>query len=618
MKWKLIGDIKKDPLTTILVNRDVKEKEIPDFMNARKECCYHYSFLSQKNNFLLAKEIIEYAVRNKKEIWLIVDCDCDGFTSAATLYNYLFDLYGELFLTLIHLVFHEGKEHGIEIEKLPSHNDFILIVPDAGTNDVNQCEILYNRNVPVIILDHHPFSEISKEEEGIETKEKAIENKKIVEIYRQEQFIGYDYLDDKKSTYVLRNPFCILINSQLGYPNKQLSGVGVTYKFIQFLDNIYHKDFSDDYLDLVSLGMVADMMELNNPETKFLVTEGCQRIKNPFVKEHLESLKSRIKKVSSVSFGFYVSPYVNAMCRSGNQEEKEILFNCFLKDKAYSTVISNGRDNKGEKVNLYYEALRIAKNVKSRQDKKKKEKLEELLKKIEEEKLDSHSVLIILNEENDFANIAGLVCNELTHLFQRPALCLTKNGDFYEGSARGYKQTGILDFQSFCRESEMINWARGHANAFGVSIHKDNVEKFLTYSDQTLVLGEPVYLVDYVLKDEEKDFEIVKNIANIPEIWGNGLSEPSVAIEGADILFTRNRLFKKTKEDGSIYTTAKLTLKNGIDVMIFGVTPEQESLIPQNFSNPCVRMNFIGHCSKNVFKGKTTYQILVEDFEIVK
>ena len=42
----------------------------------------------------------------------------------------------------------------------------------------------------------------------------------------------------------------------------------MVYKFCQFIDNIMDMDYANELLDLVALGMIADMMDLRDFETK--------------------------------------------------------------------------------------------------------------------------------------------------------------------------------------------------------------------------------------------------------------------------------------------------------------------------------------------------------------
>jgi len=56
------------------------------------------------------------------------------------------------------------------------------------------------------------------------------------------------------------------------YSNKTLSGVGVVYKFCQYIDKFLGQDYANNLLDLVAVGMVSDMMDLRNFETRELIT----------------------------------------------------------------------------------------------------------------------------------------------------------------------------------------------------------------------------------------------------------------------------------------------------------------------------------------------------------
>ena len=66
------------------------------------------------------------------------------------------------------------------------------------------------------------------------------------------------------------------------YPNKTLSGVGIVYKFCQYFDNLLGTDYANNIIDLVALGMIADVMDLRNFETKRIIDMGLAHITNPF------------------------------------------------------------------------------------------------------------------------------------------------------------------------------------------------------------------------------------------------------------------------------------------------------------------------------------------------
>lgn len=57
----------------------------------------------------------------------------------------------------------------------------------------------------------------------------------------------------------------------------------MVYKFCQYIDQFINKDYADNILDLVAIGMVSDMMDLRNFETRELISLGTTILRNPFI-----------------------------------------------------------------------------------------------------------------------------------------------------------------------------------------------------------------------------------------------------------------------------------------------------------------------------------------------
>ena len=64
---------------------------------------------------------------------VVVDCDCDGFTSAAILMNYLYKIFPSWVENNLYYYLHENKAHGLEdcIDWITERNFPLVIVPDA-------------------------------------------------------------------------------------------------------------------------------------------------------------------------------------------------------------------------------------------------------------------------------------------------------------------------------------------------------------------------------------------------------------------------------------------------------------------------------------------------------
>ena len=94
----------------------------------------------------------------------------------------------------------------------------------------------------------------------------------------------------------------------------------MVYKFCSYIDELFGYDYADLFLDLVALGMVGDMMDVRNFETKHLISKGIVNIRNPFIKEMIKVQNYSIEKnggLNPFTIGFYIAPQINGTIRMG-------------------------------------------------------------------------------------------------------------------------------------------------------------------------------------------------------------------------------------------------------------------------------------------------------------
>lgn len=247
------------------------------------------------------------------------------------------------------------------------------------------------------------------------------------------------------------------------------------------------------------------MMDYREIENKAIISFGLNNIKNPFFYYMVEKNQFSINKMGGINYmsiAFYVTPFINAIVRSGTMEEKDLVFKSFLTMYAFEKVESGKRGHKGELVPRVEEAIRIATNVKSRQSKLQDAAMALLELRIAEHNLNENAIIVITCNPGEVEkNIAGLVANKIQAKYQRPTLVLTKSKDiedeeyFYRGSARNYSMSEIQDLRQVCLDSGLVEYAQGHANAFGSSIAESNLDKFVNYINQLYenVSQEPIY-----------------------------------------------------------------------------------------------------------------------------
>ena len=571
MKYKLIAKPNKNysPMQQILVNRGIDVKDIEHYLKTSDADILNPDLL---DNMIEGVKRLISAIKNQEKIFLIVDCDADGFTASAALVNYIYKVFPSA-MDLLSIQLHEGKEHGIEekwLEEIVANEYKLVICPDASSNDYNQHKFLKDNGIDVLVLDHHDAEEVSEN--------------------------------------------AIIINNQLSdYPNKTLSGVGIVYKFCSKIDELMKIKEADTILDLVSLGMIADMMDMRNFETKHLIQKGLTRIENPFFKALVERQAYSIgETVTPIGVAFYIAPLINATIRVGTQNEKEVMFKAMLNHCAYDMIPSTKRGEKGKTEAIVTQAVRNATNVRNRQKKARDNGFEYVEQIIAANNLDKNKIIVVQVSEDLDKNLTGLIANQLMAKYQKPVLLVRETDEgLLQGSARGYDKSELKDLKSFLLESGFMEYAEGHAAAMGVGIYKDKVNALVDYSNTVLANYDfsACYDVDYEYMSNDFKAQDIIDIGSMKSLWGKGVDEAMVVIKGIKITSNNITLMSANKNP-----TIKITLQNGTSLIKFGASQSEfESLKSSGYTE----IDVIGTCAINEWQGMITPQILIKDYEVV-
>lgn len=490
---------------------------------------------------------------------VILDADCDGFSSSAILINYIFRAFPDFPPEKLEYFMHDGKQHGIEMEKIPLDMK-LLIIPDASSNDNEQVAQLNELGVDVIILDHH--------------------------------------LSDCPPKYAK------IVNNQLcDYPNKTLSGAGIVWKFIKYLDSILNIDYADYYLDLAMTGIVGDVMLLNEYETRYIIKEGLSHINNPFLSAMIKRQAYSLKNdVTPDGIAFYVVPYINAVVRMGTLDEKFTIFESMLDVMGHKKILSNKRGHKENELETLAErAVRVSNTVKNRQQKLRDKEVENLEAIIERDNMLDNKVLIFCLEDDERIdkNLSGLIANVIMGKFNRPVLILNyyKDRDEYSGSGRAPSHCGFDNFKDFLSESGLVVYAAGHQSAFGTSIKKDNKETLINYCNEKLkdIEFSNIYNVDFIFDKNELTKEIIFEIADGKQFYGQGIEEPYIAIENIVANSDSVKLLSPDKNP-----TIRIDVGDIAFIKFKATKEEYEALTEGNNI-----LNIVGRCEINVWNGNS-------------
>lgn len=577
MKTKLYSKFDENTpmLNRVLINRGVPINELRHYMNTTDKDINDFLSLGEDDLKQAAIHLCN-TIQEDKSCLIIVDADCDGYTSSAILINYLHHWVPSWTERKLKWFLHSGKQHGLSdcIEEALCYD--LIICPDSSSNDYDYHQRLSDAGIPVIVLDHHEAPEKSQ--------------------------------------------YATIINNQLSdYPNKDLSGAGITWQFCRYLDNMLEDNYANELLDLNALGNCGDMMSMLSIETKHLINKGflTENIKNPFIYHMAQKNAFKLgNEITPMGAAFYIVPFVNAMVRSGTQEEKDILFRAMLNHKAFEKT-AEIKYNKptGKEITVAERAISVCEAVKRRQTKVETDTMEFIEKKIKEDNMMEHKVLLFLLEPGQVdRNVAGLVANKIMAKYQRPCCILTRVDNegilSFQGSARGCDKVGITEFKDICAATGYTMYEAGHQGAFGLGILEDNIENFVKATDLSLadMSDEPVYYIDHIFHGNDVDCNQILEIANHPELWGSRMDEPYMMIE--DLVVTNDMVNVYEKKTN----TLKITLPNGLALIKFNITDDERDMFK---GDGCIRLNIVGQCRKNEWMGNVSAQMEIKDYDII-
>lgn len=565
MRYRLKNpEIKENFGENLLRARGVQD--IQEFCHPDESCLQSWRDLE---NIERAVKAIELTINDVRPYALIADCDVDGATSSAIIYQYLKRLNPE---KEIQYFIHSGKQHGFSdlMEQLEDKDWSIIIAPDSATNDG---EYISHFNCPVLCVDHH-----IKEE----------------------------------NTIIPSN--MILVNNQTSpnYKNKDLCGAGVTWQLCRALDDFFIKDLAWEYIDLCALGIVADMMSMLEVENQYLVQTGFKNIKNKMFRTLLEKQDySMGGKITPTTVAFYIVPLINAMIRVGSMDEKERLYLSFVMPEVM--VDCHKRGAKGTKERLCIESTRECVNAKSHQDKMKEQMVEKLETKIFKKDLLSNQVLFIRLDDDDVfpAELNGLVAMSIASKYKRPTIVARLNDEGYiRGSARAPGNTELKSFKNFMASTKLFEYTLGHDQALGVSILDRNLSTFHEIANKELSkidFGENYYDVDFVMHaNNPKIEEAIEELCAIEQVYGQQNEEPVMAITNLNVSQNDVKIIGKNLD------TLRIE-KNGITYVKF----RAKDLIRELKDFPGdMDITLVGKPNLNEWGGKTTPQIFITDLEI--
>ena len=223
-----------------------------------------------------AVERLQRAIRDREHILIWGDFDVDGQTATALLYSALSQRGARV---SYHVPNRFSEGHGIHLPTLKSKLSGgveLLLTCDTGVSAHDAIDFAAGRGVDTIISDHHALPA------------------------------------QLPAARAVVNPQRL----PAGHALRELPGVGVAYKLIEALAANDDGD-CDNLLDLVALGIVADVM-VQVDDTRYLLQRGLERLRNnerPGLRAILERAQIAAAELNEGHIGFAIAPRLNALGR---------------------------------------------------------------------------------------------------------------------------------------------------------------------------------------------------------------------------------------------------------------------------------------------------------------
>ena len=359
-----------------------------------------------------ANQFIDLVYKNAKFL-IYADVDADGCSSAAILYHYITKLGCECDVFINNKKEHGVKEYFFETD----HNEQCVIVVDSINEDLTMYNKILCSGKQLIILDHHIPTEVVKNNAGLLN----------------------------------------LVSSALNYDNPHLSGSGVCWKFVNYVDYMLQTNFADDLIDLAAVGIIADVCSVGpeSMENREICDRGFKNIVNAGIRAVVGA-----DEMNADSIAYSIAPLVNAANR---MNENRLALSLFLTESSS-------------------EAKQIVKELTKIKEKQKKlaNELFENFEQLVEPQKDNKCYYFFIDES--YGTLGGLLATKASDRWKRPCIVVHDTPEGYAGSMRA---TGVDNFRLIVNSSGLAD-CQGHENSAGIVIAKETFEEFKDYIETTL------------------------------------------------------------------------------------------------------------------------------------
>lgn len=400
-------------LLQLLYNRNVLDDPLA-FLAADESLCHDPLLLP---DMAKAVDRIKRALVGQEKVVVYGDFDSDGVAATVVLVQGLSALGGDVSPYIPHRI---DEGHGLNhdaLDRLVDNGINLVITTDCGVTAYTEIERAQAKGLDIVVTDHHTVPDVLP--------------------------LAIAVVDAKRS--------------DAKYPFAELAGVGVAYKLLCALFAAMGKDKgeAEQYLDLVALGTIADLVPLFG-ENRYLAKRGLEvlnRSERLGFRELINSAGLNLGQIDSDDISFYLAPRINTAARLDHAISSYRLLNTDLPEEALAICKALEVTNK--------ERQRLTGEV-----------LDDVKEKLMVSGIDQP--LLMAGDANYHSGVIGIVAGRLCDEYYRPSIVYEENGDECVGSARSIAEFDIIAALTQC--ADLFSKFGGHPRAAGFTVNKADID----------------------------------------------------------------------------------------------------------------------------------------------
>ncbi len=493
-----------------------------------------------------------------RPICIYGDYDVDGITATAVMVLFLQAAGASVFFHIPTRLDHGYGLSADAVRQLKSRGVRLIITVDCGISDGEAIESARREGIDVIVTDHHEPPDALP-------------------------------------------PACAVVNpKQPGcpFPFKGLAGVGVAFNLVMamrkmlrdqgFWDGVRAEPNLRDYLDLVALGTIADIVPLTD-ENRIFVKQGLGVLaesRRPGLRALNRVSGVTAGRISSHTVAYRLAPRLNA---SGRISDAELAVRLLLtEDEKEADALARRIDEEN-----------------TRRQKIERKTLADARSQIVQG--DAIPDALVMASADWHPGVVGLCASRLCDEYNRPVVLFALDPETGDGRGSGRSIEGFDIYSALKQCSSVLKSFGGHRAAAGLTIARDNMDAFIERFDEVARMQferrdfTPVIPIDAEIALELLTWDILVELEKL-EPFGAANPEPVFSVRDirrySSMVVGNGHLKLKIMEQGQFF-----------DAIGFNMASRY------SLSDEAIHLAFVPRF--NFFNGEKSIQLNLKDIKLL-